>query len=263
MNLYHALRHRELLAAMLKREMLGRYRGSWLGLLWSLLTPLLLLLVYVFVFGVVFQARWPQVDAGSGDFAALLFAGISVYFFCAEVITGSPKLVVDNANYVKKVVFPLDVLVWVKVLAAMLHFLISLVLLVAFVWWRLGPPAIWLLTLPLLIVPLTLLLTGIAWLFSGIGVYVRDLTYVAGFLATALMFLSPVFYPVSAVPESFGLVMELNPLSFYIEAFRTVVVLREPLDIVTLSRAWFIALAVFVAGFALFRRVRRGFADVL
>ncbi len=256
-------RHRQLTLAMTRREIAGRYRGSWLGIFWSLLTPILLLGVYTFVFGVIFQARWPQSSGVDENFAAFLFCGIIVHGLFAEVLTRAPRLILDNANYVKKVVFPLDILVWIAGLTSCFHFIIAFGVLLVFVVAVGKGLALTLLLLPIWLACFLLLILGIGWLFAGLGVYVRDLGYVANFLATALIFLSPVFYPVSAVPESFAVAMSINPLTFYIEALRELVVLGQLPSLKDSLVALAIALVVFFLGYSFFQRVRPGFADVL
>ncbi|WP_409524927.1 ABC transporter permease [Nitrincola sp. MINF-07-Sa-05] len=261
--LRRAWQFRELISGMAKREVLGRYKGSWLGLVWTLLTPLLLLLVYMFVFGVIFQARWPQSEGVDGNFAALLFCGIIAFFMFSEVLTRSPRLIVDNANYVKKVVFPLDALIWVAVATALFHFLISFVVLLGFVLVSGVGVSVYLLYFPVITGLLVVFLLGLSWFLSALGVYIRDVSYIAGFLSTALLFLSPVFYPASAVPESFRILMDLNPLTFYIEAFRSVAVLKQAPDYMSMLLATAVSLGVFALGYWFFQRVRKGFADVL
>lgn len=257
------LAHRQLVFAMTSREISARYKGSWLGIFWSLLTPILLLLVYTFVFGVIFQARWPQSHGVDENFTAMLFCGIIVHGVFAEVLTRAPKLIIENTNYVKRVIFPLEILSWISVLAALFHFLIAFVILVAFVVFY-GNGITWLvLWLPVWMVGITLLMVGVAWFFSALGVYLRDLGYVAGFLAMVLIFLSPVFYPASAVPEGFAKVMTINPLTFYIESLRDLVVLGRLPEAAACIKAGVIALATFILGYAFFQRVRPGFADVL
>lgn len=259
----HLWRYRELIGAMARREILGRYRGSWLGIFWSLLTPILLLGVYTFVFGVIFKARWPASQGVDQNFAALLFCGIIVHGLFAEMLTRAPRLIVDNANYVKRVVFPLDVLAWIAAFASVFHFFIAFLVLILFVL-VFGDGLSWtLLAVPVLLCSLLLLIVGVAWFVSALGVYLRDLTYVANFLATALIFLSPVFYPSSAVPESFALAMNINPLTFYIEALRDLVVLGQLPPLWSSLLAAVVALVVFIAGFGFFQRVRSGFADIL
>lgn len=246
-----------------KREVLARYKGSWLGMLWSLITPILLLLVYMFVFGVIFQARWPQSNGVDENFAALLFSGIVIYMYFSEQLTSSPTLILRHANFVKKVVFPLDALAWVSVFSSLFHFLLSLLVLLVFVAiWGGGLASSLLAMIPLTIV-LSIQLVALVWFVSALGVFIRDTVYVATFLSTALFFLSPIFYPIDAVPESFGRVMELNPLSFYIEATRTIVVLGQWPDWIALAKAGGLALISYGMAFLFFNRVKRGFADVM
>lgn len=258
-----AWRFRELLYGMARRDVLGKYRGSWLGVFWALLTPLLLLLIYIFVFGHIFQARWPQSEGVDGNFAALLYGGLVLYVFFSEVLTRSPRQVVENTNYIKKVVFPLDLLGWVTVSSALFHFLLSFVVLLGFVLLFGNGLSASLAWLPVLLLPFVLFLLGLSWFLGALGVYVRDTNYVAGFLATALLFLSPVLYPASAVPEQFRFLLDLNPLSFYIEAFRAIAVLGQAPDLQGLGTAWLVALGSFLFGYWFLLRVKKGFADVL
>lgn len=256
-------RYRELVRAVTRREIQGKYRGSWLGALWSLLIPLSLLAIYTFVFGVIFKARWPSSDGVDQNFAALLFCGIIIHGLLAEVLTRSPRLVVENANYVKRVVFPLDILSWTITFSALFHFGISLAVLLAFtlIW---GDGLFWtILLVPLILLPLILFLVGLSWLLGAMGVYLRDLQYVCSFLATALIFLSPVFYPMSAVPDGFAMAMRINPLTFYIDAMRDLIVLGQLPELSACVTAAALSVAMFIFGFWFFRRVRHGFADVL
>lgn len=255
--------YRELVFGMTKRAILARYQGSWLGLFWTLLTPLLLLLVYMFVFGVIFKARWPQAEGGEGNFAALLFCGIIVHMFFAEILASGPRLIVDNANYVKKVVFPLEMLSWISLGTAAFHFMIAIFVLFAVVILSGGGLSWTLLYVPLLTLIFMVHLLGLSWMVSACGVYVRDISYVAGFVVTAMVFLSPVFYPASAVPKAFAIVMNANPLTFYIESFRRVVVLGEPILFIDIMWAAVLAVVFFAVGIWFFSRVKKGFADVL
>jgi lipopolysaccharide transport system permease protein len=256
---------RHLIHTMTRREIESRYRGSWLGLLWAIANPLLLLLVYSFVFGIVFEARWPDLQSSdSASFAPLLFCGIIVYLLLAEVLTRAPRLIVENANYVKRVVFPLAALAPIALGSGLFHFAVSLlVLLGLIVVSGFALHLTLLLYLPLLLVPYLMLCLGIAWILCALGVYLRDLTYLSGFLATALLFLSPIFYPASAVPESFAAVMNANPLTFYIESIRGITLLGTAPDPIALTWSWGIAIGVFWLGYAFFRRVESGFADIL
>src|SRR4030066_1425481 len=216
--------NRELIAQMIRREVVGRYRGSVMGLLWSFLNPGFMLTVYSFVFSVVFKARWSGGGESKTQFAVILFAGMTVHALFAEVLNRAPGIILGNVNYVKKVVFPLEILAVVSLGAALFHALVSLlVLLVAFsmlngfVHWT----AIF---APLVLLPLMLLSLGFGWILSSLGVFVRDIGQLIGVFITALLFLSPVFFPVSALPESFQPWLNLNPLTFIIEQTREVLI---------------------------------------
>jgi lipopolysaccharide transport system permease protein len=251
------------LFGMVRREVSGRYRGSWLGLLWSLLTPILLLAIYTFIFGFVFKVRWGEGRNVDGEFAAVLFCGIILHGFLSEVLTRSPLLIIGNVNFVKKVVFPLEALSWVTVGASLFHFLLALVVLVAFLLLSGSGIALTALALPLLLVPFAFILLGISWFVAALGVYVRDTTHVAGFVATALMFLSPVFYPLSVVPEAYQDLYFLNPLTYVIIEARNSLIFGTWPEPAPLALYWLAALLTCWGGYAWFQKMRSGFADVL
>jgi lipopolysaccharide transport system permease protein len=259
--------NRELILTMINREVVGRYRGSFMGLLWSLLTPLLMLGVYTFVFSVVLKARWTGGGAGSEEsraqFAILLFTGLIVHGLFAEVVNRAPTLVLGNVNYVKRVVFPLEVLPVVSAGAALFHTCVSLVVLLGAVFVANGAVPWTAIFIPLLLAPLVVLTLGVAWVLASLGVFMRDVGQVVGLLTTVLLFLSPVFFPITAVPEFFRPWMELNPLTFVIEQSRAVLIYGE-------LPAWngllaYTAGACLLAwiGYAWFQKTRKGFADVL
>lgn len=256
-------RQRSLIGQMARREITARYRGSALGLLWSLLTPLLLLLVYTFVFGDVFKSRWGTADGGRADFALMLFVGLIFHGMLAEVLARAPRLIIEQPNFVKKVVFPLEILAWNTVLAILFQALVSTaVLLVALVAVRGGlPPSA--LCLPLIFLAFLPVLLGVAWLFSAIGTYLRDLHQVTALLSTVLMFLAPVFYPVSALPARLGPFLLLNPLTFVIEQARGVLIAGVWPQAGGLALYGICALLFAGLSFWWFQRVRVGFADVL
>jgi len=258
-----AWRRRDLLVKLTRREILSRYRGSWLGSLWTLLTPLLLLGIYTFIFGVVFRVRWSADQAVDAQFAAILFAGIIVHGVLGEVFGKSPSAIVSNVNFVKKVVFPLELLPWVTVLAATFHFLLAFVVLLGFMLFSGHGFSLTAVALPLIVLPFLLLSMGIAWFVSSFGVYVRDTGHVTGFLSTALLFLSPIFYPLSAVPEAYRHLFYLNPLTYVITEFRHVLLMDQWPAWTSLGAYWVVALVVFALGYAWFQKTRDGFSDVL
>lgn len=256
-------RHRELVKASAKREVLGRYRGTILGLLWSFFNPLFMLTVYTFVFSEVFKARWSAGSESKTEFALVLFAGLMVFNLFAECINRAPGLILSNPNYVKKVVFPLEILPFVGLLSAVYHMFISLgVWLVAYVILA-GMPHVTVLLLPLVILPFALFIMGLSWALASLGVFLRDVSQFIGVVVTTLMFLSPIFYPVSVLPEAYQHILYLNPLTSAIEMTRDVLYWGRLPDFQVLALYWLVTVAVAWFGFAWFQKTRKGFSDVL
>jgi lipopolysaccharide transport system permease protein len=261
-SLWH---NRQLISQMTKREVVGRYKGSALGLAWSFFNPIFMLVVYTFVFSEIFKSRWGGVggDDSKTQFALVLFVGMIVLSLFSEVLNRAPGLILGNVNYVKKVVFPLDILPVIAMGAALFHSLISLcVLLVAFVLFNgyLQWTAIF---APLVLLPLVILTTGFAWILASLGVFLYDVGQTIGMVTVVLMFLSPVFYPMTAVPEKYRAFITANPLTFIIEQAREVLIFGRLPDWFGISI--YMLLATFIAwvGFFWFQKTRKGFADVL
>ena len=258
------LRNRQLIVQMTRREVAGRYKGSVLGLAWSFLTPILMLAVYTFVFSVVFKARWgTDGDESKTQFALVLFVGMIVHGLFAEVLNRAPGLILSNVNYVKKVVFPLDVLPVIAMGAALFHASISLaVLLIAFALFN-GYLHWTIIFVPVVLLPLVILTLGVAWIFASLGVFLRDVGQTVGIITTMMLFLAPIFYPVTALPEEVRPLIMANPLTFIIEEARGVVILGRMPEWTGLGIYTLAATAVAWAGFAWFQKTRKGFADVL
>ena len=258
------LKYRGLIFKIARMDVVSRYRGSFLGLGWSLFNPLLLLSVYTFVFSYVFKARWGEGASNStGDFALILFVGLLIHAFFAEILSRAPALILNNANFVKKVVFPLEVLPVANLLTAVFHMLTSIVvLLVAFLLFNGWIPWTALLT-PFVILPLAMMLLGFSWLLASLGVFVRDVGQTIGILTTVTLFMSPVFYPISALPPKLQLIMLINPLTFIIEQARDVLILGKLPNWSGLLVYSVIAFLCMWAGFVFFQRTRKGFNDVL
>ena len=256
--------NRYLIAQMTRRDVVGRYKGSVLGLVWSFLTPILMLVVYTFVFSVVFKARWgTDGDDSRTQFALVLFVGMIVHGLFSEVLNRAPGLILSNVNYVKKVVFPLHVLPVIAMGAALFHASISLiVLLIAFVLFNgyLHWTAIF---IPVVLLPLVILTLGIAWVLASLGVFLRDVGQTVGIITTVMLFLAPIFYPITALPEEIRPWIMANPLTFIIEEARKVLILGRMPHWAGLGVYTFAATAVAWAGFAWFQKTRKGFADVL
>lgn len=256
------LRNRRLIGQLVEREVVSRYRGSIMGLSWSFFNPLLMLAVYTFVFSVVFQARWGGAEGGKAGFAIFLFAGLLVHSIFAECINRGPSLIIGNANYVKKVVFPLEVLVVVAMGSALFHAAVSLGVLLLVQAFTTGLKATALL-FPLVLAPLVLIALGISWLLAAVGVFMRDIGYVTQIITTVMLFMAPVFYPISAMPEAYRHWMYVNPLTFVIEQGRAVLILGAFPDWAGLGVYAVAGIAVASLGFWCFQRMRAGFADVL
>lgn len=256
--------HWTLLQQFVRREVSGRYRGSMLGMVWALLTPVLLLMVYTFVFVGVFKARWPGVEtAGGVGFSLRLFAGLMVFQFFSDLVNRAPTLVTAQPNLVKKVAFPLEILPFAALGAALFHLVLSgMILLAATLFFEHHLPLTALLA-PLAILPLLPLMLGLGWFFAALGVYVRDSATVIGVGVNLMMFLSPVFYALESLDARWQFWMRLNPLTPAIENLRRTMFANLPPD----WPAWWLSLGgsmlVAVFGAWVFERLRRGFADVL
>lgn len=257
-------RNRRLIWQMTRREIAARYQGSVIGLAWSFITPLLMLVVYTFVFAVIFKARWRTGENESkADFAIILFTGLIVFGFFAEMVNRAPGQIVSHANYVKKVVFPLEILSWVSLGSVLFQSLVSLgVLLLAQLILNQSLP--WTVVLfPLILLPLISASLGIAWFLAALGVYLRDVGQVTTVFTSILMFLSAIFYPISALPEGYQAWLQLNPLVVIIAESRKVLIFGSLPDWTWLGIAWLMGLGIAFAGFWWFQKTRRGFADVL
>ena len=248
---------------MIRREVVGRYRGSVMGLAWSFFNPILMLVVYTFVFSVVFKAKWGTGGESQTSFAIVLFVGMIVFGLFSEMANRAPGLILSNVNYVKKVIFPLEILPLVGLGAALFHTIISLgVLLVAILLIN-GSLAWTIIFFPLILLPLLIATLGVAWFLAALSVFVRDVGQTIGIFTTVLMFVSPVFYPISALPAKFQIWLMLNPLTFVIEQSRAVIIFGKQPDWIGLGIYAGMSLVVAWAGYWWFQKTRKGFADVL
>jgi lipopolysaccharide transport system permease protein len=255
--------NRQLIVQMTKREVVGRYRGSVMGLAWSFFNPVLMLAVYTFVFSEIFKARWVGQDPGKGGFAILLFVGMIVHGIFAECANRSPSLIMSNANYVKKVLFPIEILPVISLGSALFHGCISLVVLLL-AQLLLTHTLCWTAVFfPLVLVPLVLGTLGVSWLLAALGVYLRDVGQIIGVLTTVLMFLSPVLYPIAALPEVYRPWMQLNPLTYIIEESRNVLLMGRIPQWESMVVALAVGAAMAAFGYWMFQKTRKGFADVL
>lgn len=261
-SLWH---NRNLILQMTRREVIGRYKGSAMGLAWSFFNPVFMLMVYTFVFSEIFKARWggAGVDASKTQFAMLLFVGLIVLSLFSDVLNRAPTLILANTNYVKKVMFPIEILPVVAMGSTLFHSMISLgVLLIAFMIFN-GYLHWTVILVPIVLLPLVLLSLGLAWILASLGVFLRDVGQTIVIFTTLLMFLSPVFYPVTAVPERFRPFIMANPLTFIIEQARELLIWGRLPNWAGLGIYTVAATAICWAGYVWFQKTRKGFADVL
>ncbi|MBB3944609.1 lipopolysaccharide transport system permease protein [Rhizobium skierniewicense] len=257
------IHNRGLLWELTKRDFVSRYKGSVFGLAWSLFNPLLMLAIYTFVFSVAFKARWGAGNDSQVNFAIVLFSGLIVHALFAECLMRAPTIIAANANYVKKVVFPLEILPLMTMGSALGNFIVSLVVLMFFclISGTFIHPAG--LLLPIILLPLLLMTLGLSWFLASLGVYLRDFAQVIGMLTTVALFLAPVFYPISALPPAYQSLLTLNPITLPVLQVRDALLWGAPLNWVAWAMSLLVSLAVFYLGFAWFQKTRRGFADVL
>lgn len=255
--------HRNLIWQFARREVLGRYRGSVLGVSWSVLTPMAMLAVYTLVFRHIFKAKWPGVEDGNMSFALNLFAGLLVFNWAAEFLSRAPRLVTEQPNLVTKVVFPLQVLPWSALLSSFFHALVSCaVWLAGCLLFGQGLHVSWL-ALPLVFLALMPTLLGLGWALSALGVYFKDLGEIVGLVMGMLLFLTPVFFPLSVLPDFLQVWVQFNPLAIPIEALRQIGLMGVWPDVSSLLQLFAVGLGVALGGAWLFERSRKGFADVL
>lgn len=256
-------KNRQLIRALVRRDIAGRYKGSFIGLFWALLNPIVMLLMYTFVFGIMFSSKWDGGHGSQSEFALILFLGLILFNIFSECATKSTSVILLNSNYVKKVVFPLEILPVVILGSALFHALISFLIWMVFAALVFGGPDISILLMPFFMAPLLLFCLGLGWLFSSLGVYMRDIGQIVGVFVTGAMFLSPIFYPISALPEKFRFLFQLNPITIPVEQIRLLIIWKkipemEPYILGLLGSLLFCYLSFFW-----FQKTRKGFSDVI
>ena len=257
-------RNRSLIFQMTQRDVIGRYKGSVMGLFWSFFNPLLMLTIYTFVFSTVFKLRWGAgLEHSKTDFALFLFVGLIIHGLFSELVNQAPNLIIVNTNYVKKVIFPLEILPVISLCSALFHSMISVgVLLGAFLIFN-GYLHWTLVLLPFIVVPFIIMIIGFAWFLAALGVFLRDIGQIVSILTIVMMYVSPIFYPLTAVPARFRLFLEANPLTFIIVQARQILIKGIMPNWGGLVIYTLIALVVAWIGYACFQKARKGFADVL
>lgn len=257
------IRNRSLILQMTKREVIGRYRGSILGIAWSFFNPLIMLVVYTLVFSTVFNAKWGVGSDSKTEYAMLLFIGMIIHSVLAESLINSPSLMLRNVSYVKKVVFPLEVLPWVVMGSTLFHALISTLVWVLFYVVVNQSVQVTILYLPIVLIPLVLFSLGVSWALASLGVYIRDIGQITAVLSTVLLFMSPIFYPATMLPEPYQAIIYMNPLTFVIEQTRDILMWGDAPNWSGMIIAYAASICIAWSGFIWFQKTRKGFADVL
>lgn len=261
--LMSAWSYRELISRLTYRDIQARYRGSIMGLAWSIIVPIVLLAVYTFVFSVVFQSRWGIHNTSKAHFAIVLFCGLLVFNFFSDCITRAPTLIVSNTSYVKKVVFPLEVLPWVSALSALFNTLVGFVVLLVFYVCVEGAPPASILTVPIVLAPFVMLVLGLSLFLCSLGVFLRDLQQFIGIVVTVVMFMSPLFYPIEALPSGYREIVSWSPLTVAISEARSVLLYGQLPSLQEWMFSLVIGWTALWLGFVWFSKTRKGFADVL
>jgi lipopolysaccharide transport system permease protein len=261
---YRALtRHFALVVQMARRDVAGRYRGAFCGLLWSFFNPLLMLVIYTFVFGVIFKSRWNAQTTDPFQYAMVLFAGLNINTLFSESANRATTLVIENTNFVKRVVFPLETLSWSTLGSGLFHLCVSTIVLLSISPLVLGHVPWTVVLFPIVVVCFLPFVAGTVWMLASLGVYLRDLKQATGIVTTALMFLAPILYPAALIPERWRFALYFNPLTIVAEASQDVLIWgRLPRWDHLAAYAVIASLFAWLA-FAWFERTRKGFADVV
>jgi lipopolysaccharide transport system permease protein len=255
-------RNRSLIRTMVRRDILGRYRGSFGGIFWTVLNPLLLMLTYYFVFGIVLQARFGSDPSRSG-FVLYFLAGMLPWLAFSEAVGRSPTVMAEHRNFVKKLVFPVETLPVNLVASGLVTQAFAAIVFLAGLFAARGAVPMSVVWTPALLIPQVLFTLGVSWLLAALGVFVRDLGQVIGFLLTLWFFLTPICYPETALPPEAVPVLAKNPIFALVRGYRAVLLEGHAPTSGTLWKLWLIAAAVFVFGYAWFYKLRRSFADVI
>lgn len=254
--------HRGLIHSMVQRDLTSRYKGSLIGLMWTVITPAVMITIYTVIFSGIFGAKFGA-EGGHLRFAAYLFCGMLPWIAISDGIQRSTTVLTDNVNLVRRVVFPLEVLPANLALSALVQQLLGTIvlLLVALLMQRTLHPTV--LLIPVLLVPQLLMTLGISWLMASLGVFIRDMTHVNQLMLQMLMYLTPILYPENLIPAGYRWLVDLNPLAPLIRSYRFILLEGRMPDWRGLSFTFLFAIACFGIGYWWFERTKKAFADVL
>lgn len=263
-SLVHGLhRNADLAFSLSAREVSERYRESFLGFAWAIVQPLLIIAIYIFVFAFVFKSRWPGGSGSKTEFALVLFAGLLVFNMFSEILNRSPQLILEKRNFVKRVVFPLEIVAFVCAGTAAFNLAVNTIVWLVFYVVAIGAPHLTALLFPVVLIPFVCFMLGVSWLFAAVGVYIRDLSQVTAIITTGAMFLTPIFYPPTFFPEDIRYLLNLNPLTIVVDQVRDVLMWGRIPDPLTYLGCLLVGVLVMWVGYATFQKTRKGFSDVL
>ncbi|HWB83267.1 MAG TPA: ABC transporter permease [Bryobacteraceae bacterium] len=255
-------RNRSLIRVMVRRDILGRYRGSFGGAFWTIINPLLLMLTYFFVFGIVLRTPFGKDNSRSG-FALYFLAGMLPWLAFSEAVGRAPGVMMEHRNFVKKLVFAVETLPVNLVVSGLVSELFAVALFCLFLWAVRGgvpPSALW---LPVLLAPQLLFTAGLSWFLAALGVFVRDLGQIMGFVLTVWFFITPICYPEASLPHWAGAVLTKNPIYVLVAGYRSIFLEARAPAFGPLWKLWLVSVVVFVLGHAWFYKLRKSFADII
>lgn len=255
--------NRYLVKQLVLQELRSKYNDTLFGSVWLIVTPVIMLSIYTFVFGYVFKARWSADIGAPIDFATVLFIGLILHGFLSENISRAPLLIVQHASYVKKLIFPLEILAWVRVFSSLLPAFVSVMVWLLLVWFTKGYVPLSALLLPILFVPLIFYCLAAVWFLSGLGTYLRDVDQISGVLSTILVFVSPIFFPISSLPAQYQMFMYLNPLTLLVIDARELGLWGNAVSLTGLAVTTGVSVMLAWLAFRWFQALRDGFSDVL
>ena len=260
-NFKSIYQNKELLIMLVKRDLTGKYKGSYLGFLWSFITPLLLVGLYSFVFGLALKVKWLGYGSTEHSFTLMLFSGLIFYIFLSETFIKCSSCIITNPNFVKKVIFPLDILIWTHAISSFVQFLINLTLLLILIIIIEGFFPIDIIMFPIIMLPLFIMTLGISFLFATINVFYRDLSQIVGFISTLFLFMSPVFYPITNLPIFFQNILKFNPITIPIIEFRNQIFTDINFNLLDWSLSIVISIFIYCIGYKIFEINKKRFSD--
>lgn len=257
------IQNRLLIKQLVYKEVVGKHRGTHLGILWVVLEPLLMLAVYTFVFRIIFKRYWYSSNESIFEFSIILFSGLLIFNYFRDVISSAPQLIIKNSNYVKKVVFPLEILSGVSIFSGFINLCVSMIILATIHFLAKGQFYWAMLYVPIILIPYIFILLGASFFLASLGVYLRDVGQIIGLVVMATLFLSAIFYPFESVPERYRILFYLNPVAYTVEQFRGIMIWGRSPQLYWLMFYYPGSMLIGWLGFYWFQKTRKGFADVL